>query len=99
MFYNGVSTDFHLKLNNTEIAHSSNLINSGAFMTNFIVKFAFGNSSLTPAQVWARIGRRRPGATSRSFAVVAPLLYSGGASSGSLAWDVVAGADFYPRSA
>jgi hypothetical protein len=42
LFYNGVPTNFHLRLNGTEVAHSSNLINSGAFMTNFIARFAFG---------------------------------------------------------
>lgn len=95
MFYNGVSTDFHLKLNNTEIAHSSNLINSGAFMTNFIVKFAFGKfqpyAGAGVGAYWAETAGTdvtfvRSG---RTFST------SGGASSGSLAWDVVAGADYY----
>ncbi|HEV3099069.1 MAG TPA: hypothetical protein VGY75_05080, partial [Candidatus Udaeobacter sp.] len=35
LFYNGINTDIHVKLNNVEVAHGSNLINSGAFMTNF----------------------------------------------------------------
>src|SRR5262249_8491814 len=42
MFYNGIPTSAHLKLDGTEVAHSSNLINSGAFMTNFILRFGTG---------------------------------------------------------
>jgi opacity protein-like surface antigen len=95
MFYNGVSTDAHLFLNGTEVAHSSNLINSGAFMTNFILRFAFGKfqpyAGAGVGAYWAEsagtdLTVERTGQTFHT---------GGGASSGSLAWDVVAGADYY----
>jgi opacity protein-like surface antigen len=95
MFYNGIPTDVHLKLNGTEIAHSSNLINSGAFMTNFIVRFAFGKfqpyagagvGAYYAAAAGSDITFDRSG---RTFST------GGGANSGSLAWDVIAGADYY----
>ncbi len=95
MFYNGIDTDIHVKLNNVDVAHSTNLINSGAFMTNFIGRFAFGK--FQPyfgggiGAYWAEasgtdITFNRTGTTFHT---------GGGASSGSLAWQVVAGADYY----
>src|SRR5471032_436161 len=42
MFYNGINAGLHLRLNGVDVAHSNNLINSGAFLTNFIGRFAFG---------------------------------------------------------
>jgi len=42
MFYNGIPTSAHVDFNGTRVADSDNLINSGAFMTNFIMRFAFG---------------------------------------------------------
>jgi opacity protein-like surface antigen len=98
MFYNGLSTDVHVRLNGTEIAHSSNQINSGAFMTNFILRFAFGRfqpyvgagvGAYYAAAAGADITVTRTGETPRDFHT------GGGADSGSLAWDVVAGADYY----
>jgi opacity protein-like surface antigen len=95
MFYNGLETDGHLKLNGTEIAHTSNLINSGAFMTNFIVRFPFGKfqpyagagvGAYYAATAGSDITFDRNG---RRFST------GGGSSSGSLAWDVVAGTDYY----
>ncbi len=41
LFYNGVSTGSHIEQNGIEIADHSNMINSGAAMTNFIMRFAF----------------------------------------------------------
>ena len=95
MFYNGVSTDFHLKLNGNEIAHSDNVINSGAFMTNFIVKFAFGK--IQP-YVGAGVGAYYAEAAGSDFTINRgnrTFSTGGGANSGSLAWDVVAGGDYY----
>ncbi len=95
MFYNGLSTDVHVNLNGTEVAHSSNLINSGAFMTNFILRFAFGKfqpyvgggvGGYYAEAAGSDITINRTGRTFRT---------SGGTNSGSLAWDVVAGADYY----
>jgi opacity protein-like surface antigen len=40
MFYNGLSTSSHISQNGVQIADHSNMINSGAFMTNFIMRFA-----------------------------------------------------------
>lgn len=95
MFYNGFSTNLHLALNNTEIANGSNQINAGVFMTNFIARFALGKFQ---PYVGAGVGAYYAVTagtdinitrTGRTFST------GGGASSGSLAWDVVAGADYY----
>jgi opacity protein-like surface antigen len=95
LFYNGINTDIHVNLNNVEVAHSSNLINSGAFLTNFIARFAFGRFQ---PYAGAGVGAYYAAAsgsditvnrTGRTFST------GGGASSGSLAWQVVAGADYY----
>lgn len=95
LFYNGIGTDIHVKLNGTEVAHSSNLINSGAFLTNFIARFAFGKfqpyagggvGAYYAAAAGSDITINRTGNTFST---------GGGADSGSLAFDVVAGADYY----
>ena len=95
MFYNGIPTDVHLKLNGSEIAHSSNLINSGAFMTNFIARFAFGRFQ---PYVGGGVGAYYAEAagsditfnhSGRTFST------GGGTNSGSFAFDAVAGADYY----
>lgn len=95
MFYNGIDTDIHVKLNNVEVVHSSNMINSGAFMTNFIGRFAFGKfqpyagggvGAYYAATAGSDITVNSGGQTFHT---------GGGASSGSLAWQAVAGADYY----
>ncbi|MFZ3376411.1 MAG: hypothetical protein WA183_12730 [Chthoniobacterales bacterium] len=95
LFYNGIDTNIHVSLNNVEVAHSSNLINSGAFLTNFIARFAFGKfqpyagagvGAYYAAAAGSDITVNRTGSTFHT---------GGGASSGSLAWQVVAGADYY----
>jgi opacity protein-like surface antigen len=95
LFYNGINTNIHVSLNDVEVAHSSNLINSGAFMTNFIARFAFGKfqpyagagvGAYYAAAAGSDITFNRTGNTFHT---------GGGASSGSLAWQVVAGADYY----
>jgi opacity protein-like surface antigen len=96
MFYNGVNTDVHVSLNGTEVAHSSNLINSGAFMTNFLLRYA-GWGKFQPyigGGVGAYIAEGSGSditidRTGRTFTT------SGGRSSGSFAFDALAGADYY----
>jgi hypothetical protein len=51
LFYNGIDTNIHVSLNNVEVAHSSNLINSGAFLTNFIAGSRSVSSSPMPERV------------------------------------------------
>jgi opacity protein-like surface antigen len=95
MFYNGIPTDFHVKLNGTEIAHSSNLINSGAFMTNFIARFAFGKFQ---PYAGGGVGAYYAAAAGSDITFVhsgRTFSTGGGRNSGSLAWDAVAGADYY----
>ena len=95
MFYNGLDTDVHVSLNGAEVAHASNLINSGAFMTNFIIRFAFGRfQPYAGAGVGAYYAEAAGSditinRTGRTFTT------GGGSNSGSLAWDVIAGADYY----
>jgi opacity protein-like surface antigen len=95
MFYNGIPTSAHVDLNNVEVAHSSNMINSGAFMTNFIARFALGKFQ---PYVGAGVGAYYAEAAGTDFTVVRngrTFGAGGGKNSGSLAWDVVAGADYY----
>jgi opacity protein-like surface antigen len=95
LFYNGINTDIHVKLNNVEVAHSSNMINSGAFLTNFIARFAFGRFQ---PYAGAGVGAYYAAAAGSDITVVhtgRTFSTGGGASSGSLAWQVVAGADYY----
>jgi opacity protein-like surface antigen len=96
LFYNGVPTDVHLSLNGTEVAHSSNLINSGAFLTNFIIRFASWGKF--QPYIGAGVGAYyAEGAgtditinrTGRTFSG------GGGRNSGSFAFDALAGADYY----
>jgi opacity protein-like surface antigen len=97
MFYNGIGTSAHVDLNGTQIAHSSNLINSGAFMTNFILRYA-GFGKFQP-YAGAGVGAYYAEAAGSDFTVDRgrgrTFHTGGGANSGSLAWDVVAGADYY----
>jgi hypothetical protein len=93
MFYNGIPTSAHIDQNGREVANSSNRINSGAFMTNFLMKFAFDKFQpyLGPG-IGAYYAKTESGdvtVNGRTFST------SGGRSSGSLAWDAVAGADYY----
>lgn len=97
MFYNGLSTNAHVSLNNREIANSSNLINSGVFLTNFLIRFGSGRfqpyigagpGAYYAATAGADVTIHRAGAN-KDFST------GGGASSGSFAFDVVAGADYY----
>ena len=95
MFYNGVSTNVKLEVNGTERANASNLINSGAFMTNFIARFAFGKFQ---PYAGAGVGGYYAAAAGSDITVVRTgrtFSTGGGKSSGSFAWDVVAGADYY----
>jgi opacity protein-like surface antigen len=96
LFYNGIDTDVHLRLNGNEIAHSSNLINSGAFMTNFILRFAS----------WGKFQPYIGGGAGAYYAAAAgsditfdhngtTVSTGGGRNSGSFAFDALAGADYY----
>jgi opacity protein-like surface antigen len=96
LFYNGVPTDVHLSLNGNEFAHSSNLINSGAFMTNFILRFAS----------WGKFQPYIGGGVGAYYAEAAgsditfvhtgqTISTGGGRNSGSFAFDALAGADYY----
>jgi len=98
MFYNGIPTDAQVSFNGREVASSSNLINSGAFLTNVLIRFN-GTGKFQPyigagpGAYWAEaagadVTVHRPG-PNKDFTT------GGGASSGSFAFDVVAGADYY----
>jgi opacity protein-like surface antigen len=92
LFYNGVSTNSHIDQNGSEIAHHSNMINSGAFMTNFIMRFA-----LDKFQPYAGpgIGAYYAKTDSSDVTVGGRTFTFGKNSSGSLAWGGVAGIDYY----
>jgi opacity protein-like surface antigen len=92
MFYNGLSTSSHVDLDGSEIAHHSNMINSGAFMTNFIMRFALDKFQpyLGPSigAYYAKTEGNDVTVSGRTFTV-------GSRSSGSLAWGGIAGIDYY----
>jgi len=96
MFYNGIPTDAHVKFNGTEVAHSSNLINSGAFMTNFILRFGTGRFQ---PYIGGGVGAYYAEAAGADVTVNRgggrTFFTGGGANSGSFAFDAVAGADYY----
>jgi len=95
MFYNGIPTNVHVKLNGTEIGHSDNLINSGAFMTNFILRFPFGKFQ---PYIGGGVGAYYAEAAGSDITFDhsgRTLSTGGGANSGSFAFDAVAGMDYY----
>jgi hypothetical protein len=96
MLYNGFSTDSHLDLNHVEVARNSNMINSGAFLTNFIGRYAMGKFQ---PYVGGGVGAYYAETNGGDFTIVRPggktFSTGGGRNSGSLAWDVVAGADYF----
>jgi len=92
LFYNGLSTSSHIDQNGVQIADHSNMINSGAFMTNFIMRFALDRFQpyLGPSigAYYAQTGSSDVHVGGSTFTV-------GGGSSGSLAWGGIAGVDYY----
>src|SRR5260370_41830380 len=76
----------------------SSWINTGAFMGNFILRFAFGNQRFQP---YAGAGVGIYYAESAGVEVVnpvtgtVPINTSGGANHTDLAWQVIAGSDYY----
>jgi len=95
MFYNGFSSNLHLARNGDEIANSSNQINSGAFMTNFILRFAFGRFQ---PYIGGGVGAYYAESSGSDITVIETgrvFHTGGGAHSGSFAWDAMAGTDYY----
>jgi opacity protein-like surface antigen len=102
-FYNGFrgGADFTLRdINDNVLAqrNATTWINTGAFMFNFIMRFAPGNQRFQP---YAGAGVGVYYAESAGVEVVnpvtgvVPINTGGGASHADLAWQVVAGADYY----
>jgi opacity protein-like surface antigen len=93
MFYNGISTSAHVDQNGREVAQSSNHINSGAFLTNGILRFALDKfQPYLGGGIGAYYAKTQSGDVTingRTFETV------GGRTSGSLAWDGIAGLDYY----
>ena len=102
-FYNGFrgGADFTLRdINNVVLAQRNvtTWINSGAFMFNFIMRFAPGNQRFQP---YAGAGVGVYYAESAGTEVVnpvtgaVPINTGGGRSHADLAWQIVAGSDYY----
>jgi opacity protein-like surface antigen len=94
MFYNGISTSAHVDENGREVARSSNHIRTGAFLTNGILRFAMDDKfqPYLGGGVGAYYAKTQSGDVTiggRTFETV------GGRSSGSLAYDGIAGLDYY----
>jgi opacity protein-like surface antigen len=92
MFYNGWKTgaDSTLVVNGVTTRSSSSVtINSGAFMTNFLLRFPFGKfQPYIGGGVGAYIA-------DSAGVTVGPFSTGGGASHADFAWQVIAGADYY----
>ena len=102
-FYNGFrgGADFTLRdINNVVLAQrdATTWINTGAFMANFILRFAPGNQRFQP---YAGAGVGVYYAESAGTEVVnpvtgaVPINTGGGQSHADLAWQIVAGSDYY----
>jgi opacity protein-like surface antigen len=99
-FYNGFrgGADFTLRDSAGDVLRSSSLttwINTGAFMANFILRFAPGNQKFQP---YAGAGVGIYYAESAGFEFQGQnenFSGSGGRSHADLAWQVVAGSDYY----
>src|SRR5438046_7577641 len=95
MFFRGVA-DFVLREPNGYLIRSSSAttwINTGAFMGNFIARFAFGRF-----QTYAGAGVGIYYAESAGLDLSTPrgsFSTSGGASHADLAWQILAGTDYY----
>ena len=92
MFYNGWETgaDSTLTVGGIITTSSSSVrINTGAFMTNALVKF--GNGKFQP-YIGAGIGAYYGESAGGTFG---PFTLSGGSSHADFAWQVIAGADYY----
>jgi opacity protein-like surface antigen len=99
-FYNGFrgGADFTLREPDGDVLRSSSLttwINTGAFMANFILRFAPGNQKFQP---YAGAGVGIYYAESAGFEFQGQnenFSGSGGRSHADLAWQVIAGSDYY----
>lgn len=92
MFYNGWQTgaDSTLVVNGVTTRSSSSFdINTGAFMTNGLVRFPFGKFQ---PYIGGGIGAYYAESAGGSFG---PFNFSGGDSHADFAWQVIAGADYY----
>jgi opacity protein-like surface antigen len=100
-FYNGFNFggDLTLRVPAFDFEHQTNVstwANSGAFMANFILRFAPGNQRFQP-YVGAGVGAWYASTNGVEFRNV-PIfgtVNTGGFSHGDLAWQVVAGLDYY----
>ena len=94
-YYNGFKTDNDIDLNGTRIGGGQSTIRSGAFMTNFIGRFALGRFQ---PYLGASIGGYYARAVDSAIGVNVggqTFVTNKGGNSGSLAWGAVAGADYY----
>jgi len=102
-FYNGFrgGADFTLRdINNNVLAQRdvTTWINSGAFMFNFIMRFAPGNQRFQPyvgAGVGVYYAESAGTEVLNPVTGVVPINTGGGASHADLAWQIVAGSDYY----
>lgn len=100
-FYNGFNTDTNFTLREPDgdlisRASSSNRLNSGVWLGNFILRFAPGNQRFQP---YAGAGVGIYYAEADGFSFTGPngetFNTGGGRSHTDLAWDVVAGSDYF----
>ena len=102
-FYNGFrgGADFTLRDINNNVLAQRNVdtwINTGAFMANFILRFAPGNQRFQPyagAGVGIYIAESAGTEVVNPITGAVPINTGGGASHADLAWQVIGGADYY----
>jgi opacity protein-like surface antigen len=102
-FYNGFrgGADFTLRdINNVVLAqrNATTWINTGAFMFNFIMRFAPGNQRFQPyvgAGVGVYYAESAGTEVVNPVTGVVPINTGGGRSHADLAWQIVAGSDYY----
>lgn len=96
IFFNGFQSSLRATVNNNPVVANSNVaVSSGAFMTNFIARFALGNGRFQP-YVGAGIGGyyAETGNISVNYNNAQYPIHRSG-SNGSFAWQAIVGSDYY----
>ncbi len=95
VFYNGFQSSLRATANTGQTANFNTRVNSVAFMTNFLVRFAPGNGRFQP-YLGAGLGGyyASTGNPSVNFAGM-QTSFNASASGGGFAWQFLAGADYY----
>ena len=93
LYYNGVEADVDAKVNGRHANFNANGdLNSGAFMANFLVRFAFDRFQ---PYVGGGVGGYYAESDDIEVKVGGRKFHSDGGSNGGFAWQIIAGMDYY----